>query len=123
MKIFIVDDEPNVRNAIKRILHDDLPIIETIDTGEGNEVLRIVENLKPDLILLDVLMPGINGLEILKDLKSNKGKEISKIPVMMLTGVGNREITRKARELGAIDYITKPFNEKVLLMKLKRYMK
>lgn len=123
MKIFIVDDEPNIRNAVKRIVREELPSVEAVDTGDGNEALRIVENLKPDLILLDVLMPGINGLEILKDLKNNKGKDISKIPVIMITGVSNREITRKAYEFGAIDYITKPFNEKVLLLKLKRFVK
>lgn len=122
-KLFIVDDEANIRNSIKRILHEELLSIEIIETGNGDEVLNLTESCKPDLILMDVLMPGTNGLELLKSLKSNANKEVQNIPVIMLTGVGNREVARKASELGAVDFITKPFNERLFLLKLRKYMK
>lgn len=122
-KIFIIDDEENIRNAIKRMLHESFyPPLEVIETGNGEEALEIAKKERPELILLDVLMTGINGLQVLKDLKANESKELRKIPVIMLTGVGNREVMAKSKRLGAVDYITKPFNEKVFLLKIKKYI-
>ena len=122
-KILIIEDEKNMRSAIKRILLQDLPSIEFIEAENGEQALKIVENNKPDLILLDVLMPQMNGLMVLKNLKENKNIEIRKIPVIILTAVGNREINVKARKLGAVDYMTKPYNEKLLLRMIKRYLR
>lgn len=122
-KLLIIDDEKNMRSAIKRILRQDLPSIEFIEAENGVQALKIANNNKPDLILLDVLMPQINGLMVLKNLKENKNIEIRKIPVIILTAIGNREINSKARELGAVDYLTKPYNEKLLLKKIKEYLK
>ena len=121
-KIFIIDDEENIRNAIKRMLRVSLPSVEVIETGNGEEALEIAKKERPELILLDVLMPGINGLQVLKDLKENESKELRRIPVIMLTGVGNREVIAKSKRLGADDYITKPFNEKIFLLKIKKYI-
>ena len=122
-KLLIIEDEKNMRAAIKRILRQDLPSIEFIEAENGVQALKIVKNNKPDLILLDVLMPQVNGLVVLKNLKENKNIEIRKIPVIILTAIGNREINIKARELGAVDYITKPYNEKLLLTKIKKYLR
>ncbi len=122
-KILIIEDEKNMRSAIKRILLQDLPSIEFIEAENGEQALKIVENNKPDLILLDVLMPQMNGLMVLKNLKESKNMEIRKIPVIILTAIGNRVIDSKARQLGAVDYITKPYNEKLLLMKIKKYLR
>lgn len=121
-KIFIIDDEENIRNAIKRMLHVSLPSVEVIETGNGEEALEIAKKERPELILLDVLMPRINGLQVLKDFKENESKELRRIPVIMLTGVGNREVIAKSKRLGADDYITKPFNEKIFLLKIKKYI-
>jgi len=121
-KIFIIDDEENIRNAIKRMLRVSLPSVEVIETGNGEEALEIAKKERPELILLDVLMPGINGLQVLKDLKENESKELRRIPVIMLTGVGNREVIAKSKRLGAADYITKPFNEQIFLLKIKKYI-
>lgn len=122
-KLLIIEDEINMRAAIKRILRQDLPSIEFIEAENGVQALKIVENNKPDLILLDVLMPKMNGLVVLKNLKENENIEIRKIPVIILTAIGNREINVKARELGAVDYITKPYNEKLFLTKIKKYLR
>ena len=123
MKTLIIDDEQNIRNAIKRMLRKSMSSVEVIETGKAEDVLKIIKTHKPDLIILDVLMPGMNGLEVLKVLKENEEREIRKIPVMMLTGVGNKEIIIKARKLGAVDYITKPIDEKIFLLKLKKYLR
>jgi len=122
-KIFIIEDDQNMRNAIKRMLKQELPSVDILETGNGEQALKIAENYKPNLILLDVLMSGMNGLKVLKVLKERGNREIRKIPVIMLTGVASREINIKARKIGAVDYITKPFNEKIFLMKIKNYLK
>lgn len=122
-KIFIIEDDQNMRNAIKRMVKNSLPTVEVLETGDGKQALKMIEDYKPNLILLDVLMFGMNGLQVLKVLKESKNREIRKTPVIMLTGVGNREIAIKAAKMGAVDYITKPFNERIFLMKIKNYMR
>ena len=121
-KIFIIEDEQNMRNAIKRMVEYSLPSVDILETGDGEKALNIAESSIPDLILLDVLLPNMNGLQVLKALKESKNKEIRKIPVIMLTGIVNREIAIQAIKMGAVDYITKPFNRKVFLLKIKKYL-
>ena len=122
-KILLIDDEINVRNSIKRILKDKLPDITVIDCGEGNTALNMTKHHQPDLILLDVKMPGLNGLQVLKLLKNNENRNVRGIPVLMITGVGNQEIMFQAKNMGAEDYIVKPFDEKIFLLKIKKYLK
>jgi len=121
-KIFIIEDEQNMRNAIKRMIEYSLPSVDILETGVSEKALNIAESSIPDLILLDVLLPNMNGLQVLKALKESKYEEIRKIPVIMLTGIGNKEIALQAEKMGAVDYITKPFNRKVLLLKIKKYL-
>lgn len=120
--ILIIEDDHNMRNAIRRMVNQVLPSVEVLETGDGKEALKIVGNSKPNLILLDVLMPDMNGLLVLRALKESENREIRRIPVIMLTGVGNREIAIQAAKMGAVDYITKPYNEKIFLMKIKKYL-
>ena len=105
------------------MVKNDLPLVEILETGDGKQGLEIAKDSKPDLILLDVLMSGMNGLQVLKVLKESKDREIKKIPVIMLTGVGNREISIKAAKMGAVDYITKPIDERIFLLKIRNYLK
>ncbi len=121
-KIFIIEDDQNMRNAIKRMLKQELSSVDILETGDGEKALSITESSKPNLILLDVLLPNMNGLQVLKALKESKNKEIRKIPVIMLTGIGNREIAVQAGKMGAVDYITKPYNKDVFLLKIKKYL-
>ncbi|MFC1556483.1 PleD family two-component system response regulator [candidate division KSB1 bacterium] len=121
-KILIVDDEPTIRESLKGLLGKTMPEVEVIDTGRPDKVLSIVQEHLPDLILLDLMMPGVNGLQILKDLKNTNNKKIRKIPVVIITGIGNKQIYYKAKDMGALDCITKPINEKILVMKIKRYV-
>jgi len=122
-KILIIDDEENIRSALKRMLRASMPSVEVVETGNSEHSLAIVKKCRPDLILLDVLMPKVNGLTLLKALKKSENSETRKIPVIMISGVGNREVNIKAKKMGAVDYVTKPFNYKVFLLKIRKYMK
>ena len=122
-RILLIEDDQNMRNAIRRTVRQALPSIDIVETGDGKQALSLAEKSIPGLILLDVMMDGMNGLQVLKYLKKSDRPEVRKIPVIMLTGVGNREIATKSKKMGAVDYITKPFNEKILLMKIKNYLK
>ena len=122
-ELLIVDDDEHVRTYIKEIVNINLPSLNVKELGDSRKVINKVLNNKPDLILLDIMMPHMNGLEILKKLKEDMDKDINKIPVIILTAVHSREINLQTKKLGAEDYILKPFNEKVLLLKIKRLLK
>ena len=122
-KILIIDDEINTRNALKRVLKEKIPEVEVLDSGESGDALKLAKTILPGLILLDVKMPGLNGLQVLKSLKKNENRHVRGIPVIMLTGIGNQEIMIQANKLGAEDYIVKPFDEKMFLLKIKKYLR
>jgi DNA-binding NtrC family response regulator len=105
-KILLVDDEPGMLRYIKTLLEVDDHDVETASTGE--EALATVEKgLKPDLVLLDLLMPGIDGLETLEALR----KMQPSVKVIMLSCVNDTKKVVQAMRLGAADYITKPFQK------------
>lgn len=100
-KILIVDDE----EPILRMYGEALTGHEVITAGNGTEALEMAEKEMPDLILLDIIMPQENGLDVLEKLKDNK--ETSSIPVMMLTNLPEEASADKARSLGAKEYFVK----------------
>jgi len=108
--ILIVDDEPSIVQSLSGLLTDEG--FEVATAGNGYEALQQVEANVPDLVLLDIWMPGIDGLETLKEIKkSNAG-----IHVIMITGHGTIETAVQATKLGAFDFIEKPLNfEKVIV--------
>ena len=122
-KILLIDDEVNARNAIKRLLKENKRDITVIDTGEGSEAVKLTHKHLPNLILLDLKMPGLNGLQILNILKQKESFILRKIPVIILSGVGNQEIIIQAKKMGAVDYITKPVDEKIFFLKIKKFVK
>ncbi|MBI5344822.1 MAG: response regulator [Deltaproteobacteria bacterium] len=102
-RILIIDDEWVVCSFFEKILPEEgYEVISTLDARAG---LRLVKKLKPDLVIIDMNMPGINGMEGLRLIK-----ETSDIPVIIVTGYGTMETVREAMRLGAYDYITKPFD-------------
>ena len=113
-KILIVDDEENIRNIISKYLskYD----INTIEASDGKEALDILSSEKTniDLILMDVMMPNMDGINATKQLRKT-----SDIPVIMLTAKSQDEDEIEGLEVGANDYITKPFNLEVLLLRIK----
>lgn len=103
--VLLIEDEPNIIEAISFILSRDGWTVHTHSNGQT--ALDAVISRAPDLIVLDVMLPGRSGLEILKDIRANEA--ISHIPVMMLTARGQEKDREAAMSLGANRFMTKPF--------------
>jgi len=115
-KILIIDDEPHIVKLVASRLEANG--YDTIIASGGEEGLDKAARDKPDLILLDVLMPGIDGHQTLRELKARD--ETRMIPVIMFTAKGQLEDVEKAHEMGAVDYIVKPFNPVTLMEKISK---
>ncbi|HET6370211.1 MAG TPA: response regulator [Nitrospiria bacterium] len=109
-RVLVVDDEPFIRELVKVKLG--FCGIETIEGSNGFEGLEQAEREKPDLILLDVMMPKMDGFETCQRLKENP--QTRDIPVIMLSARGERTAQEKGERLGIIDYLTKPFSPQAL---------
>ena len=104
-RILVVDDSPDVRLALATILEaDDHDVVEAED---GDQVLDLAVAESPSLVLLDVMMPRVNGFDALAALKADT--RTSPIPVIIVTAKGRPEDMTMARSLGAVEYITKPW--------------
>ena len=114
--ILVVDDTPANIDLLLSAIGDYYEAAVALD---GEEALSIASEEKPDLILLDVVMPGMDGLEVCRKLKQNP--ELSQIPVIFLSGNDSREEYKKGMEVGAVDYLSKPVDTVSLLEKLKQY--
>ena len=112
LHILVVDDDDRIRSLLKEFLKDNNYIISTAnDAFQASEKIKI---FKFDLIVLDVMMPGKSGYDLTKEIK----KEVN-IPIILLTAKGEVENRIKGLELGADDYIGKPFEPKELLLRIK----
>jgi DNA-binding NtrC family response regulator len=110
-KILVVDDEPDIRSLIKEILEDEN--FEVAVAEDATEANNIRENFNPDLILLDIWMPGIDGITLLK--QWNESNQMS-VPVIMISGHGTVETAVEATRLGAYDFIEKPLSLAKLIL-------
>lgn len=117
-KILIVDDEQDIREVLE--LRLEIAGYNVITATDGKSCLRKAKEEKPDLILLDVMMPGINGFEVCKLLKEND--KTKHIPVVMLTVLAQEKDLSKGLEKGASCFISKPFNIVDLLVEVKALM-
>ncbi len=113
--ILIVDDDNRIRNLLKEYLSESNYIISTAENSEKAKIK--ISQFKFDLIVLDVMMPGQDGYDLTNELKKN-----SEIPIVLLTAKGEVENRIKGLELGADDYITKPFEPKELLLRIKNIL-
>lgn len=112
-KILIVDDEPYVRTLLKRALEDlEDEGVELLVAGDGSEGLEIALHEKPDLILLDVMMPNLNGYQVCEQVKAAHHNEIY---IILLTAKGQAADRQRGLAVGADEYITKPFNPDYVL--------
>ena len=100
--ILIVDDEERVRESVREVLSDEG--YHVIDTADGASVLERISREKPALVLLDIWMPDIDGIELLKDIK----KQSPNLNVVMISGHGNIHTAVTATKFGAFDFIEKP---------------
>ena len=102
-KILIIEDDKFLRELIaKKLAKDGFDTAEAIDGEEG---IKKVKEEKPDLVLLDLILPGIDGFEVLSRIKEDAA--LSSVPVIILSNLGQREDIEKGLELGAVDYLIK----------------
>lgn len=115
-KLLIVDDEQDVREFAQNFFKK--RSIDTITASGGDEALDLIEKEKPDLILLDVRMGGMTGLDVLKQMRQSNNNT----KVIMVTGVENGEVIKEAWDLGILNYVNKPLVldelEKIVLKEL-----
>jgi DNA-binding response OmpR family regulator len=117
-KVLIVDDEPGVVKMVRFLLEKNS--FGVVSATEGEEGVKLAAQEKPDLILMDIMMPSIDGNEATRRLKDN---EITRnIPIIMLSALGQEGDVAKSLELGAIDYIVKPFHPQELLERVKKIL-
>lgn len=117
--IFIVEDEPSIVSILRYNLEKENYKVSVSDDGE--EALKLIKEKNPDLVLMDWMMPNLSGVEILKNLK--KDNLYKDIPIIMLTAKGEEEDKLRAFDIGTDDYITKPFNQKELIARIKTVLR
>ena len=110
--ILVVDDDDGIRNLLKDYLFNNNYIVSTAENGD--QAKKKLEYFKFDIIILDVMMPGKDGYELTKEIKKNIN-----VPIILLTAKGEVENRIKGLELGANDYLGKPFEPKELLLRIK----
>lgn len=114
-KVLIVDDEPNIVISLEFLMKKDGYDLRV--AMDGNQALEELENFRPDLVLLDVMLPYKSGFEICQQIKEHP--EWQKIKVLLLTAKGREADITKGMALGADAYITKPFSTKELVAKVR----
>jgi two-component system, OmpR family, alkaline phosphatase synthesis response regulator PhoP len=117
--VLVVDDEHDILELIRYNLEKEHFGVRTVETGE--DALRVARETKPDLIILDIMLPGMNGTEVCKRLKSDQ--QTRSIPVLMLTAKSSSSDVVNGLELGADDYVTKPFIPSVLLARVRALLR
>src|SRR5678816_3676133 len=114
--ILIVDDDPNIRELVRVFLRDEG--FDVYEASDGVEALAKLETLKADLVIVDVMMPNMDGWELCRELRTSYD-----IPVLMLTAKGETTQKIKGFQLGADDYLVKPFEPIELVMRVKALLK
>lgn len=117
--VLVVDDSPETIGMLNAVL-DDAGMMVLVAL-EGQQALSIAQNMKPDIILLDAMMPGMSGFEVCQTLK--KDAELHTIPVIFMTGLSDTEHVVEGFEMGGVDYITKPINTTELLARMQVHLK
>lgn len=115
--LVVEDNATNMRLLIELLLDDGYQVEAAVN---GLEALEMTEAILPDLVLLDVMMPGLNGYEVCEKLQENP--ETQGIPIIFVTAIAQVADKIRAFELGAVDYITKPFNTREVMVRLKGHL-
>jgi DNA-binding response OmpR family regulator len=115
-RVLVVDDDETVRDVVRRYL--ELAGHEVTLAGDGERALSLVAQSMPDLIVLDLMLPGIDGLEVCRRIRQH-----SAVPVVMLTALGEEENRIAGLQLGADDYVTKPFSPRELALRVSSVLR
>jgi DNA-binding response OmpR family regulator len=114
--VLVVDDEPTIREIVVTYLKRDG--YRTLEAADGDRARELIENERPDLVVLDVMLPGTDGLELCRRIRSG-----SHLPVIMLTARGEESDRIVGLELGADDYVTKPFSPRELAARVRTVLR
>jgi DNA-binding response OmpR family regulator len=118
MKILIVDDEPHLRTLIQQTLEDlEDEGVELLMAGDGEQALETIRAERPELVLLDIMMPKKNGFDVCQAVKHEDG--LSNTHIILLTAKGQEFDRQRGQEVGADEYMTKPFDPDTLLDKAR----
>ncbi len=118
MKVLIVDDEPDVIEVVNLCFNLRWPDADVVSAANGEEALRSVEHDKPDLVLLDIMLPDSDGFELCKEIR-----RFSDVPIVMLTARAGEVDKVRGLEMGADDYVTKPFSHLELLARVRAVLR
>lgn len=118
MKALIIEDAPDIIETISLCFELRWPEVKVIATAKGNEGLTLVETESPDVVILDLGLPDVDGFEVLKDIRS-----FSNVPIIIVTVRGDEIDKVRGLELGADDYITKPFSHMELLARIQAVLR
>lgn len=115
--VLVIDDNEDIRHLLTLVLENaGFTVLTGIDGADG---LAQTKSAKPDLILLDAMMPGLNGFEVLEKIRKDRDSKINSIPILMLTSRSSVEDIDMAIDLGATSYVVKPFRPEKLVQKVK----
>jgi len=125
VKILIVDDDPDMRQAIASVLSS--RSYDIVEASDGREALTMLEKETPDLMLLDLLMPGMDGFAVVRELKADQKKRYSDIPILVISSIREEASHRRyelelGRRLDIDDYIEKPIEPFVLLERVEKLL-
>lgn len=115
-RVLVVDDEARIRGIVRRYLESDG--FEAAEARDGDAAMRLVRDWRPDLVVLDVMMPGTDGLEVLRELRTS-----SDVPVILLTARSEELDKLIGLSVGADDYVTKPFSPRELVARIKAVLR
>jgi phosphate regulon transcriptional regulator PhoB len=118
-KILVVEDEPDIRKLVHYNLAQER--FNVLEAEDGEKALKLVQREKPHLIVLDLMLPGLSGLELCRNLRGRP--ETSQIPILMLTAKAGEADRIVGLEMGADDYLTKPFSPRELVARVKAILR
>jgi len=118
MKVLVVDDEPDVIEVVNLCFGLRWPEAELLAAGDADAALRAIEQHSPDLILLDIMLPGSDGFQLCQEIR-----RFSDVPIVMLTARGGEVDKVRGLEMGADDYVTKPFSHLELLARVRAVLR
>ncbi len=116
-KVLVADDDPSVLYSVRRVLGNSYTVIEA---SNGEEAVHLARSHKPDIVLMDMMMPEKDGLTACAEIKADEATKA--IPIVMLTGVGYELNKKLAESIGASGYVTKPFRPQELLETISKLL-
>ncbi|WP_051479135.1 response regulator transcription factor [Arthrobacter sp. H5] len=115
-RILLVEDEPTIQHVVRDYLLKEGFVVDT--AGDGFAALHLAQTHPPDLVILDRMLPGLDGTEVCRRIRANR-----EVPIIMLTALGTADDRIQGLELGADDYVTKPFSPRELVLRVKSVLR